>query len=398
MPLKANVSFHTLPLDWKVVGDKKNQDLIIGSVISSYFYKHISDLYDRLLSKSITNSHRVAISDFFTTNRTLQKKVRLYKNEGSFLNFINDEFSKNFFFYNHLSCSNTDLRNCVNYHKKSFMLANKKHLKDVWVKVAKDVKENIPMAYSRFLELFLPVYIHCVSLKERDLCEDLWNVVPVVKSKERELLNLLRVTNLEDEGLRNVVLKKILKAQEKNPDLVEVKIYLKSKPPYEEFKDFLNLYKNFDKGFTDSLVQNQLDMLNLKIKMNSLAKTFPLLISDNNKAKRYNELIDLVLLTLYLKFDIEVYFSKKFGRKDVFGDVEEYSILMNRDTNIQGIPIIELLEEILLFAVTEVNENRLCLTEDAKEIINKIEIQTNDLILNLTIPEVENIQSKALKW
>lgn len=380
MKIKHNLEFPHLPFSVPV---GKKEEMVINDYISGFFWKHFENLYDVESEKKKGGNlnYRTRVGSLLQryNNSYKLEKLKNYKDEGSVHKSYVEAFSSKCFYPVSGVKKAVQVNDFLVGARGSIDFARK-----VWFGVLEDIKKHLPeKAYKNHLLMFFDLYKFLItnSKKHSKIALDLWNLIPVQKSKEG-YLNLISKLDLEDSNVRVDVVKKIDDFRSKDINIVDTLVYLRNiKVHYSEFNDFLDIYKNFDKGFTKTIIQENMTVTKIRVSLSEMMKTFPIL-SRITPNKNYNHVLEVFYYVVF-SMGNEIIITKKFGVTEKDSSSREAYFVMMGDGKIQGVPITEIMEEVFLFIVEKKNDNP---SISDKDLYDFTKVFLVDLLLNLTIP------------
>lgn len=400
MQLKCPIETPIIPLNFPVKASKSEKNALVGNAIAYLFWLEVERLYKTSFVEKKLNNHRLAIGKIFNSSNTVLEKVKNYKGEVYFTRFMENEFLGMLFFYGHNGKSAAEVKKNIESQFRKLKSGDKRVMRDLWISLSKSVKKNLPEYYNEFLWIHHTLFMHIVIEKDVELLSDLLSVIPAKDNYENELLKIMKLSNLENDLIRGKIIEKFEVLRDSGAAMIEIKKHLNAcNLPYEEFKCFLDLYKNFDTGFTNSIKSEDETFTTVRVSLDELSRTFPFLKKGNQK-KNYNLVMDY-LLYAFESFNLKIIFRKAFGLNDVFGKSDEYSFVYKKGYQVNGVDPVELMEDALLFLVKSLNDNidDIVYSSFSPHILETLNIFITKLSLEYTIPEAnaENPQT-IVKW
>ena len=349
---------------------KIDENKIIENTIRSFFWKRLDSVY---CNKA---NIKKGITSLFATDKGTVLKVSNYSDESIFFKFIEKGLNSKLFYPSYPSKKKSD-NVIVNSELIYYMKSNKILAKKIWLGVLQDVKINLPLnIYSQFLKMYLSLYILILGNKNNELALDIFELLSVSKSNKANLLIVIQYINLENINARKIVAKKLETYRCKNIDINDIIGWMiNHKIDYEELKDFTDIYKNFDTGFTNNIKLEKKNFEKITIKMDDIEHNFPL-FSSENKYKKYNKLVKMYLRVLQ-SFKVNIVIFNLFYENRL----DEFYYMVDGEAKINNLQIVDITEEILLFITDQYNKNI-----HEEEIFKNAKIYTESLLLQLTIP------------
>lgn len=378
MSINNSFIFPTLPLVIPHGTRKLEENEIISNVIASFFWKRLESAYE--VEKVKVKKYRTKLGSLFETYKPNLLKVENYTLETSFFKFLRKGFSEKVFY----RTNKISEKKLVEFECRVLKGDSNRLHREIWLGVLKDVKDNLSSdIYKNFLSMYLPLYILLIKDKDLKLELDIFELLPISKSQINNLL-IIQYLPLEDIKVREIVVRKIDAFILKKLDLSPLIIWMiDNNIRYPEFEKYTDIYKNFDTGFTNTIKSEKSHIEKITINIDNLEKNFPLLFKGK-KYEKYNKLM-MLFLTVLEDFNINILLLEQFNKEE-----SDFYFIVNGEAKINGVPIVEITEEILLFIAEKYNRNL-----NFVEIKEQAKIYTQSLVLELSIPKNDIIYNSS---